>query len=467
MTARFQRSMLSPTKGTIRSTDCDGSGTNSISSQSYAAFRYIGHSKSSIVLSNFHKPTAYRNYWIQQAKQGEYGYTFKDKSCNILHPTLPGYYTIAKATGMPYFPKRYYFALYGSVDDFAYSSDQRLTPNARFAKIKSICENECLGKLKAQKMAVPVSIAEGKQTLQLAMDLTKDVAATLVHVARGISNPRSLIDQFHKLIDKYGFKKNPRIPRKKRALRKFHNGMYDAFKRKRIEYPDPTLLSDATSRWLQYRYGIIPALSDAEAIHDIYYVHALEPVTTGYQSVRYRIKDTFSIGGDGNVYSPGTQSVTGESKVVAEVKLFYKVASPAKDKIRRLGMSLRDVPATLYELIPFSFVLDWFIDFGGYFNALSASYGLSFSYGYFAVKEVVEDKTWFHTSVTGEVTPPGTENGAEAKRKYGCFNRTVYSSFPSPNLPSFTFPFGGLFDKRLADSISLFTQLRRKGTVVV
>lgn len=466
MTARHNISIIQRPKGTITSEDCSGKPKVYVSDVHSAGLVYTGYSKSGIVKSDGSKPTAYRNYWVSRAQVGSFGWKFVSDICNRFHPTLPARAIIATATGMPYYPNVFYFGLYGSISNLAYDPSDRLAPNERFYKIRSLCENGALLKLKGQLMAAPVSVIEGKQTFKLAMDLTKDLAATVLHIARGISNPRSLIDQFNKVLKRYGFLEKPPIPKRKKALKKFYNAMYEAFRRKRIKYPDPSIASDASSRWLQYRYGIIPLLGDVEALHDIFYVDALEPIGTSLMSTRYRIKTDARVGGTPDLR--GSMSVSGTSKIVAEVKLYYKTSSINELKIKRLGLSLRDMPSTIWELIPFSFVIDWFVNFGDYFSALSASYGLSFAYGYFAVKEEIEDETVFADSVNGQVAPMATESGDhnKAKRKYGVFNRTVYSSFPTPNLPSFKFPFDSFMDKRLADTVSLLTQMRRKGTVV-
>lgn len=386
--------------------------------------------------------------------------------CDRFHPTKPARQMISKVAGIPYYPKNYFFALYGATELLAKSPDDRLTSAPRFTKVRTLCEMEVLKKIKAQAMAVPVTVLEGKQTISLVKEMSKDVAMTVLHIARGISNPRSLIKHFNDVIDRYGFRKRPPISKKRKTLRRFHNAMYDAFKRKKIKYPSPTMASDVSSRWLQYRYGVVPLMSDIEALHDIFYVDSLKPVTSSLISARYRHKGEYPVGGTGND-GLNIMFVQGTSKTVSEVKLYFKNKRHEAITSKRLGTSLRDMPSTLWEIIPFSFVIDWFIDLGDYFSALSASHGLEFVTGYFATKEVIEDDTFFSTTITGQVTPPVQFGEDEiAKRKYGVFNRTVYSSFPTPSLPSFTFPFDSLKDKRLADTISLFVQMRRKGEIV-
>lgn len=466
MSQRFLRTILNPATGTTESQNCAGETKLGASGQNYSSTRYLGYSKSPIVVSDRFKPTAYRNYWIREANEGSCGYEFVDETCNMFHPTEKAYFTIAKATGIPYYPNMYYFGMYSPQTYFIYDASQRLTPNALFTRVRTLCEKGVLEKIKQQQMAVPVSIAEGKQTLSLAMDLTKDVASAVRFVIEGVLNRKSLVGKFHDLLDRYKFGK--KIPKNTpKPVKRFYHGMRDAFRRKKIKYPDPSIPSDITSRWLQYRYGIMPALGDAEALHNIFYLHALEPFFNGVTSARYRYKNEFRVSGYGNSGTPGIMSVEGTSKVVAEVKLYFKLDSNNQQSVaRKLGSSLRDMPSTLYELIPLSFVLDWFIDFGSYFSNLNATYGHTFIQGYFAVKEEVQDKTRFHSAVNGAVKPFQSVSGEEATRRYGVFNRTLYSQFPTATLPSFTFPFGGLFDKRLADSISLFTQMRRGGTVV-
>lgn len=156
------------------------------------------------------------------------------------------------------------------------------------------------------------------------------------------------------------------LPRLVKRLRK-----PKTLKRKKNTHPQ-TPLHYAADAWLQYRYAIMPTISDASDI-----VRHVTKGLTPPESVQ-------KVGG--GVTGPQGQTSTDGVACYAGcwVKyrtttwwkeyyvshLFYQVVDVAAAQRNSLGMGLSQLPALAWELVPFSFVLDWAIDVGGWLNAI-------------------------------------------------------------------------------------------------
>lgn len=109
-------------------------------------------------------------------------------------------------------------------------------------------------------------------------------------------------------------------------------------------------------------------------------------------------------------------------------------------------------PASLvWELIPFSFVVDWVMPIGDVAYGLSASAGLSFVGGH----EVCRYQRIANVDVDPEYTMTGVPPSAEYR--VSGFKRTALGSFPRP-VPYLKSPFLG--SSRIATILALLTKLR-------
>jgi hypothetical protein len=116
--------------------------------------------------------------------------------------------------------------------------------------------------------------------------------------------------------------------------------------------------------------------------------------------------------------------------------LYYKVDDVFKNKMSQLGLNS---PVSLaWELIPYSFVVDWFLPIGQALEDLSKFEGLVFDSGYktqltktyisviFNSDEFVQEAPGFSTRRRN------TGNGSEELVK---MDRTILTDFPKPNFP--------------------------------
>jgi len=203
--------------------------------------------------------------------------------------------------------------------------------------------------------------------------------------------------------------------------------------------------------WLSYTYGWRPLLQT------IYALATFERSKLGVRAVRARSKQEcdVKIQGGGGLLVPWNY-VTHHS-VRYEIYLVYRVADPNLYDLTRIT-SLNPL-AIAWELVPYSFVVDWFIDLGGYMQAWegSAFMGLTFLRGY---------KTKTTRSVTvgnysGKWTPAGFTRGpftinAKWKNTSSSLGRNRLTSPPRPEVPHLKLSLGW---QRLASAAALIDQI--------
>jgi hypothetical protein len=159
---------------------------------------------------------------------------------------------------------------------------------------------------------------------------------------------------------------------------KFENPRYNLLKAYLKRYPTRTAkeVGDAiTSAYLEYRYGLKPLMYDVAGI--------VKNVTTARPSPKtlYVARAGLSLSKRvtaPNTYLgiPGTTDSRGDCEKFLTNRIsagvFYNVAdkSAADYQKRSLGFDLRSVPIAAYELLPYSFVLDWFLQLGPWLQAV-------------------------------------------------------------------------------------------------
>lgn len=127
---------------------------------------------------------------------------------------------------------------------------------------------------------------------------------------------------------------------------------------------------DLSSVWLEYSYGWKPLL------HDIY--DAVKVLESPYKDckVRGRGKDTQTASLN-TTY--GRETIIGQvaSKYRLEIGATVKVSNPNLAAASQAGLINPLVP--LWEILPFSFVVDWFTPVGNFLENFSFGMGLSFT----------------------------------------------------------------------------------------
>jgi hypothetical protein len=124
-------------------------------------------------------------------------------------------------------------------------------------------------------------------------------------------------------------------------------------------------------------------------------------------------------------YSKG--SVTGSVKRGVEVGVSFAIANQTRYDLNRLG--LLNPWEIAWELVPLSFVFDWFMPVGNFLSSFTASLGTVFKTGY--------TTTWLENNFTAKYPPFGNvgfHSGKMASVNYRTksMRRSLLTSFPIP-----------------------------------
>lgn len=137
-------------------------------------------------------------------------------------------------------------------------------------------------------------------------------------------------------------------------------------------------IADKAGLWLEAHYGLLPLMMSINGL-----ISALDKNVrrqTSPQTFRGSDRLADKLSSTNTSYVPLTSGSGNILRIdyVTEVEFYQKaraglISSYQPDLFGRLGMELSDIPTTIQELIPYSFVVDWFWDIGTYIDALMSS----------------------------------------------------------------------------------------------
>lgn len=246
-------------------------------------------------------------------------------------------------------------------------------------------------KIKNQNVSLGQMFAEGRQSVNLLCELATDAI------------------RFYRYLRKEGFKPLysyvASVSGSKR--RKFPPGGLNPFQRKQ---------KDLARRWLQYNWGMKPLIDDLYGCVNLY----MAKVKLGqYRYASARVKSD----GDWQVSTPKVGDLKvdkgGRWQQSSVAKGRYFISEPALKTLSETGMI--NLPSVLWEVTPYSFVIDSLINIGEVLNSMDALAGVS------SIQYQVTIRSYQSVWVTA--------NGGTglAERKY--YSRgNVMGSLPMPKL---------------------------------
>lgn len=298
-------------------------------------------------------------------------------------------------------------------------------PEPDASKISSMhneLDNKILKKIKDMKVNLAVVFAERKRTAEM-------IGNTVIRLFNAVRYVRKgRLRQAAQMLD---------ITVSRRKVRKFNK-----------EYRRTDGARAIASGWLELQYGWLPLLSDI--------VGAAEAIAQRQSSeVRDRVRAKLST-------ERKWSSLTTNSNFDLFVDQSYQFEISTGIWFRSTGAVLQSLSSTgitnpvsvAWEVIPFSFIVDWFLPIGAWIDNFDATLGLSFEKGY---------RTTFLRSQLDR-RAYGTENPSSnpryrgmsmSNRKKVYVSRTVLVSFPTPSFPEFENPYKW---QRGANLVALLTQ---------
>lgn len=210
----------------------------------------------------------------------------------------------------------------------------------------------------------------------------------------------------------------------------------------------------AANYWLAYYYGFKPLVGDVEGLVELLKEYADPPalLVHGRGSGDSDKADTWSVSNNGaGLFAPQSGLDFEEfSRIKARTTITGRMSDQLLRNLNRTG--LLPTPALAWELIPFSFVVDWFVPVGSLLEGLSATSGLVFVDGSTTITSDrrVISKVKASDIISGE---PMTDY------RRSDMVRTRLSNWPRPQL--FDKPFYSGND-RLATIAALISNLTRR-----
>lgn len=196
---------------------------------------------------------------------------------------------------------------------------------------------------------------------------------------------------------------------------------------------------DIAGRWLELQYGWLPLLSDVYESSKAFSRIADGPRTEVYKVYRRRIKSQSTF--ESFRFINSTMRSNGSITAIMRENL-----------TRPRSLGLENPASVIWEIIPYSFVIDWFIPIGTYLENLNQ---IPLLQGQFMTSRTdVRSTLW-----TAKKPPAGliSEQGATSQYTTVAYSRTVTSGLPVVR-PSFKSLDSSLSPKHIWNAIALARQ---------
>lgn len=201
--------------------------------------------------------------------------------------------------------------------------------------------------------------------------------------------------------------------------------------------------ADALGLHLEVQYGVIPLMLTIEGLMKTFSKQTLPPRQTfrGFKNGRDN-----SVAMVRSQFYAWTGAPCGFNEYVteSEVKVEARagIITDYKPSIQAmLGLEVRDIPTAAYELIKFSFVLDWIFDLGSYIEAVTPVKGFNDLASWITItKELNVKYQWRYTggSVTSGTTVVSTYFPFDCSYTIGTITKTrtpsIHAGLPSIDL---------------------------------
>lgn len=204
----------------------------------------------------------------------------------------------------------------------------------------------------------------------------------------------------------------------------------------------------ASSKWLEYQYAWLPLMGDAYDSYELF-KHGLRKEAQIASSTRsLKDIDSYDVGP-----TTGRNSTRGRSVRTDFIKVFYRINDSDLSALHQLG--LINPLSIAWELVPYSFVVDWFVPVGSVLEALTARFGVTFIDGYRG--STVESDVTVVPRYVDDAVFRTASCSQRTRTQVSAFTRTKLNSFPLP-APYFKSPFS---TTHLLSALALVRQLWR------
>lgn len=205
-------------------------------------------------------------------------------------------------------------------------------------------------------------------------------------------------------------------------------------------------------RWLEYQYGWLPLMGD---IYD-----TAELLKKGFRESKpimsevRNLKDFHQLTAKAEPAN-SSDALYGNSTISYRAKVYFSIDDSTLNRLGQMG--LINPLEVAWALVPFSFVVDWFMPVGNMMEALSARCGVDFIDGYYGtrVNGHYTQKNWL--SSLQVVTHRFAVDTRHTRCDFSAYRRERMTGFPVPGL-YFKSPFSST---HLTSALALVRQLTK------
>lgn len=295
------------------------------------------------------------------------------------------------------------------------------------ADAERVCTSRLISKVSRQKVNIAQNIGEFRQVQSMFLSNTRRIVGAYRALRHG---------------DPSGVARNLALSKKQA---------------KRVKRLDPkSLARNPASWWLELQYGWRPLVGDVYDGLTQFYSRVEQGATIGDVAHKSFKWDGYAPTVDINSYVK--YSETASRKAACKMGIRYKVDDSRLANLQDWGITNPWLLA--WELMPYSFVVDWFIPVGNWLENVNYSLGLSFVDGYKSLFVKGQLMRIYRAGVPPPSNPnfrwsySGTDRFGGAR-----FTRTKLYSFPVSPSP-FTFDKGGIKKGyRIQNAIALLTNV--------
>lgn len=231
------------------------------------------------------------------------------------------------------------------------------------------------------------------------------------------------------------------------------------YRQKRLGKTANSVTKATADAWLEYRYGWKPLLIDADNICEMAAKGLSKKerrVARATQNLSFNTTSNFTQA-LGPTWLKASGSCTQNNSVQVSAGVFFDVVNQktSDQVLASFGLRPRDIPSVGWELLPFSFVVDWFTNVGPFLQAVVPAPGIHILGNWVTVKNVMSKQTTVRdfTIIADGVWRPGT---GTANSSVSTTSVKRLCDLPLPNAPGLTTE--SLSTLRSADGVSLLAQ---------
>lgn len=348
--------------------------------------------------------------YLYSVRGQTFGTDSSEETLKATHPSDPAWYR--EVTGSLWYPSistKWNHGLYNYASELNCSYDPGIDVSGEIADLVTKSYSLFRDRVKNQAVNLGQIIAERRQTADTVYSAVKRLVTALLAAKRG-----------------------------------------DFGKAARTIFPQDS--KQLANDWLLFQYGILPLMSDLQGIVK----HATrpeKPLRFTERASRKEIVDKSFVTNTSNGFRCKT-TVSLKYEITVKHQAHLEVTFPAARPLAELGLT--NLASLGWEVLPWSFVIDWFLPIGDYLNSLDAFSGLrvvSCHRTVFVKKTVKITREFGGADSGGYIWPSHT---TVVSGECVGVTRNIITNLPDPPLPELKDPLTWL---HTANAVALIRQL--------